>query len=414
MSSPVPDSDLLLDVIDAANHGIIAYRVVRDSQRRVAGFRTKLTNRTARQVLGTNEPIAAVLTNLLPDRATDDLFHSYAQIATAGGTVDFIKTFEDSTGAVEASWQIEACALSDGLLVTLRDVTPMARRLREHADERAFLRVVSSHSSDLVSLHDNSGFCVAASDAAQQLLDIEAQQLIGSHLTERLTGHQALTRGSRLRVPSRSRVQTKGTPERWLDVSLTAEKDLVVAVLRDVTELHLLQRRIEQLSPEDSLTGLASRKVFIEQLVNELHRRKRYGRPLCVVAIRAEGLSAIEDEHGAETRLRAMKLLADVTKNVLRNVDLAGRWTNDVFLLLLPETPPQGALRAIERLSESLREQAVHSTSPPLFLTVNAGITDADWADDHTSILRRVGAALNAARKKASGTVITAKRRKAA
>jgi len=152
------------------------------------------------------------------------------------------------------------------------------------------------------------------------------------------------------------------------------------------------------------------RQVFVQQLVKEIARRQRYGRTVSVVALALDGRTALRK---ADVLDEAQRLLAESSTDVLRVADLIGAWNEDVFLLLLPETPLQGGVRACERLNEVLAERPIAALGDTR-LSISAGVVGVDFGDDPKSVLKRALNALNSNRRRGPGTVDVASVREAA
>lgn len=107
----------------------------------------------------------------------------------------------------------------------------------------------------------------------------------------------------------------------------------------------------------DKLTGLLDRKEFESHFFHEVTRALRYRRPLTLLIIE------VDFEHfDAEHNLRAnmsytvFKQLGPIIRRQLRTVDFGGRFSGDLFAVLLPETGADGANVAGERIRKVVEE----------------------------------------------------------
>ena len=109
-------------------------------------------------------------------------------------------------------------------------------------------------------------------------------------------------------------------------------------------------RELERLALHDPLTGAHNRRFFDEALRREVHRHRRYGRPVSVVLFDVDDLKAINDRGGHAAGDRALIDIAAAAENLIRASDSAARLGGDEFALLLPETDQPRALIVAERL----------------------------------------------------------------
>jgi diguanylate cyclase (GGDEF)-like protein len=100
----------------------------------------------------------------------------------------------------------------------------------------------------------------------------------------------------------------------------------------------------------DPLTAIANRRSLEESLQEELERGARYGRPFSLLFIDLDRFKSINDRHGHAAGDAALQEFAAVLRENLRPVDRPSRWGGEEFVVLLPETGPEDACRAAERV----------------------------------------------------------------
>jgi diguanylate cyclase (GGDEF)-like protein len=114
--------------------------------------------------------------------------------------------------------------------------------------------------------------------------------------------------------------------------------------------------RLEELSRQDPLTGLANRRDMEEKLEEERIRFGRTGRHFALLMADLDDFKAVNDTRGHDCGDYVLKTLAGVLTASLRKLTWIGRWGGDEFLLLLPETNLAGARRVAEKIRERLAE----------------------------------------------------------
>jgi diguanylate cyclase (GGDEF)-like protein len=108
----------------------------------------------------------------------------------------------------------------------------------------------------------------------------------------------------------------------------------------------------------DYLTGLPNFRSLSERFESEIKRAQRYGRLLSLIMIDVDGFKEINDRFGHLAGNAALKHVAGLLRNFVRETDVTGRYGGDEFMILLPETPKHLA----EGLAEGIR--ALISVTP--------------------------------------------------
>jgi diguanylate cyclase (GGDEF)-like protein len=175
----------------------------------------------------------------------------------------------------------------------------------------------------------------------------------------------------------------------------------------------MLHEEAERLSITDGLTGVFNRRYLALSLRREIERAQRFGRSLSLLMIDIDRFKDINDEHGHQ---RGDEVLVDLARRVLgeirSQIDHFARYGGEEFVILLPETPCEGALRVAERVRRRIGERPfASSTGPPLRVTVSIGAAaypdDGDSADD---LLRAADGALYRAKERGRDRVEPAAR----
>lgn len=147
------------------------------------------------------------------------------------------------------------------------------------------------------------------------------------------------------------------------------------ATWRDVTQRKKIEVEMERLARTDELTGLTSRRRFLEQAETETARSIRYNHPLSLLMLDADHFKRINDQHGHAAGDLVLRSLANVIHDSLRGSDLAGRIGGEEFAILLPETDRPMALEVAERLRNAVEaSQVMVGMEAPLGVTVSIGV----------------------------------------
>jgi len=127
-----------------------------------------------------------------------------------------------------------------------------------------------------------------------------------------------------------------------------------IHLARVVRELELANRKLEQLSMSDGLTGIANRRCFDLRLAEEWQRHVREGRSLALLLVDVDCFKALNDArghlHGDECLRELARLCTQVAEG---HCELVARYGGEELALLLLD----GDLRAARRLGERLRRR---------------------------------------------------------
>lgn len=124
-----------------------------------------------------------------------------------------------------------------------------------------------------------------------------------------------------------------------------------------------INRKLEELSKIDPLTGTFNRRHIFSILRSEFERAVRYERPLSVIMMDLDHFKKVNDAHGHIFGDEILKEVANIISYELRKQDLLGRYGGDEFVVILPETGLEGAKRVAERLRKAIRKKMVEKNT---------------------------------------------------
>lgn len=132
-----------------------------------------------------------------------------------------------------------------------------------------------------------------------------------------------------------------------------------------LTRVHL---RLKESEKTDWLTGLYTRKYFVQAVENELARASRFNQVFALLFVDADNFKDINTRYGHAGGDKALKHISNILKKTVRPFDIVCRYGGEDFAVLLPQTGREGAMAAALRLCGAVR-------SAPILLGISDNVT---------------------------------------
>jgi len=143
------------------------------------------------------------------------------------------------------------------------------------------------------------------------------------------------------------------------------------------SELAASNRRLEQLSQSDGLTGVANRRYFDNFLAHHMALAARQKTNLSLVLCDVDCFKAYNDHYGHLAGDECLRKVAQILQTACqRSTDLVARYGGEEFALVLPDTHRTGAAQHVRNIRQALAEAAIghaRSTVSP-YVTLSIGI----------------------------------------
>ena len=140
---------------------------------------------------------------------------------------------------------------------------------------------------------------------------------------------------------------------------------------------------LDQFSKKDALTSALSRVEAIARAEIEIKKSFRSQKSIAFLMLDIDHFKLINDSYGHPIGDQVLINLAQVCKEVLREIDILGRVGGEEFLIALPETPESEAIDVANRLRIAVAQRALVTVKDKsIFITVSIGIAIFDPQDD--------------------------------
>src|SRR5436309_1238588 len=172
-----------------------------------------------------------------------------------------------------------------------------------------------------------------------------------------------------------------------------------------------LRSLVRRMGVSDERSGLLSRSSYQSCLLTEADRARTQGTPLSLTILQIDRGAELIRQQGESPLERYLEQLARSLQPIVRQSDVAVKYTAWSLAFVLPDTAMAGA----RNLTDKLRRMAA-TVRPPWDggpLTVSAGIVEAvarpdyDCEDIVTDLMNRAEMSLEEARRRGGNAVIT-------
>lgn len=292
-----------------------------------------------------------------PPNASENYQHAREQIAKGLNWYELVSTLEEISVIVLAALE------------------------RDQGDFQQFLQTINKRLGDAHVVLESS----RQSQVLRQQADAELNEVVRLEVAEMQTSVAQATHldglkreiGSRLDSVVGAMDQHRLT-EQQRQQELEQQLEELTARLREMEtqSLAIEERMVEQqrLALLDSLTQLPNRQAYEQRLQQEYERWKRYGRPLAMAVCDIDHFKSINDNFGHLAGDRVLRIIAKTLAKRLRSSDFIARFGGEEFVILMPETDQDAALKTVEAIREAVASCPFHFREQPISITMSAGI----------------------------------------
>jgi len=169
-----------------------------------------------------------------------------------------------------------------------------------------------------------------------------------------------------------------------------------------------LYQEIKNLAITDGLTGLYNFRYIKDRLEEEVKRAQRFKRPLALIMADIDYFKEYNDTYGHPEGNEVLKILANILRANVREVDIVARYGGEEFIIILPEANKEEAQKIAERIRSKVEKYDFtdKKNHPERRITLSLGVTSC-FQENITSqdLVQKVDQALYLAKGKGKNRV---------
>ncbi|HXS26737.1 MAG TPA: diguanylate cyclase [Steroidobacteraceae bacterium] len=150
-------------------------------------------------------------------------------------------------------------------------------------------------------------------------------------------------------------------------------------IVRLEQSLREANAKIQLLSITDPLVGTFNRRYLNDQLVHEVERAQRYGRPLAAVMADLDFFKNVNDRHGHQVGDEVLRGFVELAQACIRHAsDWMARYGGEEFVVVLPETDLAGAAATAEKIRGACAATPIRTSIGDVRVTASFGVAELD------------------------------------
>ncbi len=148
----------------------------------------------------------------------------------------------------------------------------------------------------------------------------------------------------------------------------------------------------------DTLTLLANRRAFDDELARRVAEFRRFRRPFSLIIADVDNFKKFNDAHGHPTGDEVLRGVAGLLRRKMREMDLVARYGGEEFAVVLPGTNLDEACKAAVRACEVIERTRFRHDTTDFQVTVSFGAAQVEESEDAVQLISRADKALYAAK----------------
>ncbi len=173
-----------------------------------------------------------------------------------------------------------------------------------------------------------------------------------------------------------------------------ALRGLEVQVKQRTGEIRALNEQLTEIAHRDFLTGVYSRRYFMDRLQQEFNRAQREHHPLTLLMLDIDHFKQINDQWGHPSGDSVLSALGALLLKHSRTYDVVGRYGGEEFCILLPGVSAHEGYRIAETLRTLIEDNIRLPDETDTPVTVSIGVAPFAEGDNPAGWFNSVDQAL--------------------
>lgn len=208
-------------------------------------------------------------------------------------------------------------------------------------------------------------------------------------------------------IPLKSKYRTLGVIElvNCFEETFPSEDLSLLTIMADYAAIAIENatyvKRVQELTIIDDCTNLYNFRYFNYMIDVELSRSTRYNFNFALIFFDLDRFKNVNDIHGHLCGTRLLHKIGGLVKVHLRDIDTAYRYGGDEFILLLPQTSKQSALKVARRLCNLFAKTYIEWNKVEVTITASFGVVSfPDDASNKIDLIRLADQAMYRVKKR--------------
>ena len=304
-----------------------------------------------------------------------------------------------------------------GLIVVLRLISAIqdsaklsAERLARISEAR--FQSLVQHSSDIIAILDNTLRIRFISPSVTRILGYHPEHLTGENYANLLSEDEQEAVVALLNKafrhtgdPTSATWRLRSSRGQFMYVesiitNLLHDPNIIGLVLntRDLTEREELESQLTHLAFHDSLTNLANRALFQQQLEFAFTRQQHTNHQIAVVFLDLDNFKEVNDTLGHEQGNALLVAVAERLGQSSNGRESLARLGGDEFAMLIEDIPGEDQVLAMVQQLMALIHKPIYLNGHEIIITASMGVALSQLKDTPQDLLRNADVAMYAAK----------------
>jgi diguanylate cyclase (GGDEF)-like protein len=144
---------------------------------------------------------------------------------------------------------------------------------------------------------------------------------------------------------------------------------------KQISQINVLNRKLDSLAMEDQLTGLPNRRAGLEFLEEQWARASRTGDPMLVMMLDIDHFKKVNDTYGHDGGDVVLRRTATAMRSAVRDYDKVSRYGGEEFLVVCPGADINVAFDVGNRIRLAVERNRIESDVFTGSITISIGVS---------------------------------------